>query len=219
MKSVVVFSDRDGTINLDENFYLGTDPNWKEQVRFLEGVVDGIRVINAIPNSHFFILTNQSGVALSGERFDNLSEERMHEVNHYIISLLTAEGLKVDGYFACPYVDREYADKAAKKGRVVDPKYIVNGHPDMKPNIGMIEKALASKNLNPEDCEIFMIGDRVSDVEMGLAAKGTGILVESLKTRQLGDVEKTRQLAGAVYIADDFLKACRIVADSISIIE
>ena len=115
MKNVVVFSDRDGTINLDENFFLGTDPNWKEQVQFLEGVVDGIRLINSIPNSYFFILTNQSGVALSGERFDNLSEERMHEVNQHIVSLLNAEGLKVEGYFACPYVNQKYADKAAEK--------------------------------------------------------------------------------------------------------
>ena len=67
----LVFSDRDGTINLDKNFYLGSSSNWREQVSFLDGVVDGIKLINQIPNSRFFILTNQSGVALEGGNFDS----------------------------------------------------------------------------------------------------------------------------------------------------
>jgi histidinol phosphatase-like enzyme len=55
----VVFSDRDGTINKDENYYLGSSPEWRKQVSFLEGVIDGIKLINFIPASYFFILTNQ----------------------------------------------------------------------------------------------------------------------------------------------------------------
>lgn len=211
MKNVVVFSDRDGTINLDENYFLGTNPDWKSQVKFLEGVIDGIRLINSIPKAYFFILTNQSGVALKGGHFDNLSEHRMHEVNAYITSLLKAEGLRIDGCFACPFVDQKYADGAAAKGRVVHKEYIVNEHPDMKPNSGMIKKALASVKLNQEDCEIFVIGDRFSDVEMALNVDGTGILVTSYKTKELGDVEKVQKMSGAVHVVSNFLEACRIV--------
>ena len=211
MKSIVVFSDRDGTINLDENYYLGSSSEWKKQIQFLEGVVDGIRLINTIPNSYFFILTNQSGVALQGGELDNLTEDRMHEVNSYIISLLTVEGLKIDGYFACPFVDSKYAKKAEKKGRVVDSRYVVEEHEDMKPNIGMINKALNAVNLQRENCEVFMIGDRASDVEMGLKAGGTGILVESCKTKELGDIDKVQQLKGPVCVAPNFLEACKII--------
>ncbi len=41
----LVFSDRDGTINEDSNYYLGSHPLWKDQVRILEGVIDGIKLI------------------------------------------------------------------------------------------------------------------------------------------------------------------------------
>ena len=124
MKAIVVCSDRDGTINKDENYYLGKSPDWKDQVEFLPGVVEGIKRINTIPNSKFFIITNQSGVAVSYDPndpdFPNLDEERMHEVNRYIIEQLTLAGAHIDDYFACPYIDTKYEAKAEEKGRLVD---------------------------------------------------------------------------------------------------
>ncbi|MBT3408037.1 HAD-IIIA family hydrolase [Candidatus Woesearchaeota archaeon] len=207
----LVFSDRDGTINLDKNFYLGSSSNWREQVSFLDGVVDGIKLINQIPNSRFFILTNQSGVALEGGNFDNLTFERMHEVNRYILDKLRDEEALVDHYYACPFVDSNYVKKALEKGRRVDQKYIRENCLDLKPNIGMIEKALTDLNVKKEDCKIYMIGDRFSDVQMGLNIGGTGILVESYKTRELGDRQKVEQLKGDIFIAKDFLDAAKYI--------
>ncbi len=207
---IVVFSDRDGTLTKDEDYFLGSDPNWKGQVSFLDGVVEGIRLINGIPGSSFFELTNQSGVALQGPPFDNLTEERMHEVNRFIIEQLERQGTRVDGYFACPFVDSTYAKKAREKGRRVNPAYIQDDHPDLKPNTGMIEKALLSLEMAREDCRLYMVGDRASDIEMILRANGFRILIESFKTRQLGDIERVRGRPNT-YIAPDFLAAAQFI--------
>lgn len=213
--SIVVFSDRDGTINKDENYYLGSAYNWKDQVSFLDGVVKGIKLLNDIPDSYIFIITNQSGVALKGGLFDNLTEDRMHEVNTYIIRTLETQGAKVNGYFACPFVDSNYVKKAEEKKREIDLEFVCDNHIDLKPNIGMIQKALDSVNLKKEDCELFMIGDRLSDVQMGLNAGGTGILIESYKTKELGDIQKVSVLEGKTYVAKNFLDAANYIKKQI----
>jgi len=207
----VVCSDRDGTINRDDNYYLGSDPAWRGQVEFLEGVIEGIKLIKTIPNSHLFIVTNQSGVALRGGVFDKLTEERVDEVNRYLLTELKNRGAQVDGYFACPFVDSEYVRRAKRKSRECNPDYVQDGHPDLKPNPGMLERALKSLDLSKEDCNIFMIGDRASDVEMGLRGGGTGILVESPKTIELEDRAKVESLDGKVYIAKNFLRAAEYI--------
>jgi len=211
MRRIVVFSDRDGTINKDENYYLGSNPKWKEQLSFLEGVIEGIHLINKIHDSELFILTNQSGVAMQGGDFDNLTVERMHEVNRYIIDELRKNGCRVTGYFACPYVDKKYAEKARNNGMNVNPAFIVDNNSDLKPNIGMIEKALMQLNVERERARIYMIGDRASDIEMGLNAGGIGILIESFKTKELGDIDKVRKMGDKVYVAHNYLDAARII--------
>ena len=73
----LVCLDRDGTVNKDDNYYLGSSPDWKRQVRILDGVFEGIKRLNAVPDLSVFVVTNQSGVALRGHEFDELTEERM----------------------------------------------------------------------------------------------------------------------------------------------
>ena len=211
--TVLVCADRDDTINKDNNYFLGSDPNWKDQVEILPTVVEGIRAINSIPDSHFFIITNQSGVALQGGDFDNLTLERMHEVNRYIIEQLEEQGLKIDGYRACPYIDTAYAEKSKKRGRIVNPEFIHDGHPNRKPNPGMLENILASLKLTATDCDLFLIGDRASDVQTALNMGGTGILVPGTKTRELKDLEKIADLKGKVLIAENFLQAANYIKE------
>ena len=115
---------RDGTINLDENFYLGSKSHWRNQLEFLPGVVDGIKILNGIPNAKVVIVTNQSGVALQGDDFELLTEQRAREVNEHIIAELSKLGARIDGYRMCPYVTSEYAKHAAEKGREVSSEYV-----------------------------------------------------------------------------------------------
>lgn len=212
---ILICSDRDGTINEDNDYYLGKDPCWIDQIQFLPQVVEGIQFLKLSLKQYdpfFFILTNQSGVAIADPAFAALTEARMCEVNRYMIHRLGRRGAPIDGYFACPYVDHAYVQKNHGKHQF-HPEYVVLSHPDLKPNRGMIDKAneVVLKKTRSLADRIYMIGDRASDVELGLCAHGKGILVESEKTKALGDREKVEILSnrclGRVYIAKDFLDA------------
>jgi histidinol-phosphate phosphatase family protein len=218
-RTVLVCSDRDGTINYDENYYLGASPDWKEQVKLQKGVVEGIRLINSIKNSEFFIITNQAGVALQGGEFDDLTMERMNEVNNFILKKLEENGVRAGGVFSCPFVDSNYVKKSIERGRRVNPEFVKDNHPDLKPNTGMIEKAANKVGRKLEECRVYVIGDRMSDVEMALKAGGVGILIESEKTAELKDTEKARILArthpGRVYLARDFLEGAGFIKNNL----
>ncbi|HYD03600.1 MAG TPA: HAD hydrolase-like protein [Alphaproteobacteria bacterium] len=209
---LLVFADRDGTINKDENYYLGSSPNWKNQVTFLDGVVEGIRLINSIPNSKFYIITNQSGVPLTGGDFDNIDEKRVDEVNNYIVSKLKDLNAIVDGCYVCPYVDNRYAKVGMEKGRTFNFNYVVDNHPDMKPSPGMIIKAInRTYNSGSGSYKGFMIGDRETDVDAGLNAGITGILVNKDRDKYKQKYE-AYLASGKVLIVDNFLDAAKHIA-------
>ena len=218
MRPILVCCDRDGTINRDDNnLYLGKSPDWRGQLEILPGVASGILKINEIPDSHLVVVTNQSGVAIADSEFAELTEERVGEVNFEIGSRLRAKGCRIDGFFVCPYVDSAYVAQARDRGRTINPDYIQDGCRDLKPNTGLLEKAAAKVGLELNQCSLYVIGDRFTDVEMGLNGGGVGILVESPKTRELGDLKKTRKLMsehpGKVYVADAFDAAARTIVE------
>lgn len=197
--SKLVCLDRDGTINKDENYYLGSQDNWKDLVEILPNVIEGIKLLNQ-NNIPVFIITNQASVAIN--EHPKFTEDRMYEVNDYIIKKLEEQGAKVETVIACPFVDSTYVEK--KQGKyTIDPNYIDDNCKDLKPNTGMVEKA---KFIIPEADQIFVIGDRLSDVQVGLNAGGYGILISSFKTIELGDVNKVKHLPNA-YVAKNMVDA------------
>ncbi|MFC1478139.1 HAD-IIIA family hydrolase [Candidatus Margulisiibacteriota bacterium] len=218
--STLICCDRDGTINDDCNFYLGRESNWQEHVSILPGVIEGIRQLNAITDSSFFIITNQPGVAVTIDSFKQLTEERVKDVNRYINNLLNKEGLKIDGTFYCPYASREYIEKTESRGWRYDPAYIQEDPFDMKPNIGMIKKAAEALEKELSDFEnIYVIGDRESDILAALNAGGKGIWVPSPEQIRDKHWQKTKKLKDQypdkVYMAEDFPDAAEwIVKDT-----
>jgi len=212
-KKIIICMDRDGTLTKDENYYLGSAENWKQQVEFMPGVIEGLKLSQSIPNSYRFIVTNQSGVALQEKQFAKLTEERMHEVNEYIISELNNQKIDITTYFACPFVDYAYIKKSTKKGRTINPKYVMDNHPDLKPNPGMINNSLKHINLERKDCLLFVIGDRYSDMELAKNADAVGILVESYKTKELGDSELAK--SNGFYVATNFLDAIKKIKQQV----
>src|SRR3989344_8191273 len=206
---ILICLDRDGVINKDENYYLGSSPDWKKQVEILPGVAEGIRKLNSVSNLEVFILTNQSGIALTD--FPLLTEERAQEVNDYIIRLLQAQGARIRGGFICPFLDERYSAIERKAGHVINMEYFRKNPEDLKPRTGMIKKSAAVLGKSLEECRVFFIGDRASDVQTGLNANGYGILIPGFKTFELADLEKVkamkRKKGERVYIAGDFLDA------------
>lgn len=213
MKLVCV--DRDGTINKDENFYLGSQENWRELVEFLPGIIEGVSRLNS-EGIRPFIITQQSGVALG-----KLDEARMTEVNEFVIQRAREVGADFAGYFCCPFIERKKADDYITKGRVVIPDYIRDNHPDIKPNSGMVRQAARALGFNRlGDLDVYVAGDRFSDVMTGIYSGGTGILIAGYKTQELDDVRKVEALGDSLrrrtFVAEDFLGAVKFILDIVN---
>jgi imidazoleglycerol-phosphate dehydratase/histidinol-phosphatase len=193
--TILICSDRDGTINADDNYYLGKNSDWISEVELLPGVVEGIRLLNQIPGTEFFIITNQPGVAVTHPELAALTESRVEEVNAHVRALLENEGLRIRGIFYCPFADSVYAEKIRQRGWTLDPACVADQHPDLKPNIGMLEKSaqVMGKSLAEIDA-IYVIGDRLSDVQTAINAGGKGIFVPSPKSQETKESEKISAL-------------------------
>ncbi len=208
MKRPLICVDRDGTLIYDshEHLYLGRDNDWKTKVRILPHVVEGLQLLKSIPDAAIYMITNQPGVAVLD--FALLTPERAHEVCKYVMKQINKHGGHIDGYFLCTHVSRDYVAKHPNLN--FDEKYI--GDCDcMKPGLGMVFDALAADNITRRNANIYVIGDRMTDVETALNIGGIGILVpsegqpgESEKIEALGDPKHT-------YIVRTFLEAAGIV--------
>ena len=80
MKKTIICIDRDGTIIYDskDHLFLGKDDDWRSKVTVLPYAIDGLKLLNNIPNCSVYMITNQSGVAISD--YPLLTVERAHEV-------------------------------------------------------------------------------------------------------------------------------------------
>ncbi len=133
-----VFLDRDGTL-IEEVNYLSDF----SQIKIYPFAYDAVKILNKL-NFLVFIITNQSGV---GRGY--FSENFVKETNRIIIDDFNNKGALISDFFYCPH------------------------HPDnncncRKPNIGMIEKAVAKYNI--ELSSSFIIGDSDKDVQTGINA-------------------------------------------------
>ncbi|MFA5928833.1 MAG: HAD hydrolase-like protein [Candidatus Margulisiibacteriota bacterium] len=218
--TILICSDRDGTINEDRNFYLGKETNWREQLEFLPGVIEGIRLLNIIPGAEFFIITNQPYIAVSNPEFSQVTEKRIDEVNAEIVRKLKKEGLNIKGVFACTVADFAYRDKILARGWKYKPEYVVENHRDLKPNIGMVERSAAvlGKSLKELDA-IYVVGDRVSDVQTAINAGGKGVWVMSYKANEEKERPKVEALKAKypdrVFFAEDFMDAARMICNDV----
>lgn len=140
-----VFLDRDGTLNIDKA-YVG-DP---QDFELIDGVPQALKRLKDA-GYILVVVTNQSGVARG-----YFTMQQVHELHHYLNQLLEPYGVAVDKFYFCPHHPTEGAepflmDCECRKG---------------KP--GMLLKA--AQELNIDLRSSFMIGDKKSDIEAGLAA-------------------------------------------------
>jgi len=123
------------------------------------------------------------------------------------------QGAYFDGYIVCPHVTPEYANKNKQykfDKRFVDPKCNC-----LKPNTGMVEEAFEKKKLNPKNTNVYVIGDRESDVLTALNSRGVGILVPfKNRIEEIKKVEKLKKKhKNQVFIARDFKGAVKCIID------
>lgn len=147
MASAAVFLDRDGTLNIDKGYVHCLD-DWE----WIPGAIDAI---SALKKAGFLviIITNQAGIARG--YYDEAAMENLHT---RINKELKEHGTMIDGFYHCPH------------------------HPEFsgvcecrKPMPGLIYEARQSFDIDLG--RSWLVGDKASDIQAGLAAGVKSILV------------------------------------------
>lgn len=149
-----VFLDRDGTINQEVGYIRDLD-----NLALIPGAAEAIRQLNqmGIP---VVVVTNQSGVARG-----YYPESWMEQLHGRLKTLLAAEGAQLDGVYYCPHLP---------DGEVPEYSFDCDCR---KPEPGMLEQA--AKDLNLDLSHSFMIGDKATDIDVGLRVGCKTILLRS----------------------------------------
>jgi D-glycero-D-manno-heptose 1,7-bisphosphate phosphatase len=147
-----VFIDRDGTINRDVGYL--ADP---DELEIYPWSAAAIRLINDA-GMKTIIITNQSGVARG-----LCTEEALATIHKRLTERLLSEGARIDAIYYCPH-----------HPEIGEPPYRQLCH-CRKPDPGMINKAAREHDVDVASS--YMIGDKVSDLELGLSAGVRAVLV------------------------------------------
>ena len=140
--------DRDGTLIVEVDHLHEPD-----RVVIVPGAVDALRQF-AEAGWRFVVVTNQSGVARG-----IFTLEQMHSVNARVDALLRAEGIVIDGFYACPHAP-EISECDCRK-----------------PKPGLIHQAMADRPFDPTVA--VMVGDKALDIGLGKAVGARTVLVRT----------------------------------------
>lgn len=162
-----IILDRDGTINVEKDYL-----HKIEDFEFEEGVVEGLKILSNL-GYIFVVVTNQSGIARG-----YYTEEDLIKLNNHISDILEKDGIRIEKFYYCPH----HPEKGVGKYKVECEC--------RKPNPGMLEEAIREFNIDRE--KSFMVGDNISDVEAGINARVTPILVET--GHGIKHIEKIKKL-------------------------
>ena len=149
LKQKCIFLDRDGTINVFDNFI--TKP---EDFVLIDGAAEAIKKINNL-GFLVIVITNQPVIA-RGE----IDIENLDLIHAKMETELGKHGAFIDDLFFCPH----HPDKGFP-GEL--PEYKIDCD-CRKPKPGMIFKAAKKYNINLN--QSYMIGDDIRDVKAGIAA-------------------------------------------------
>ena len=177
----VVFLDRDGTINREDGYITKA-----EQIHLYEGTVPALRMLNEM-GYRIVIVSNQAGVGKG-----LLKESELTEINNAMLGMLADSGVSIERLYYCPHHPEAVVPAYKKQCEC------------RKPGTGMIVRA--AHELGVDVRGAYMIGDKLSDVELAHNFGGKGILVlTGYGTKELPLIND-RPYA-PVYIGTDVLDA------------
>ena len=181
-----VFLDRDGTLNVEREYLYRT-----EDFLFIQGAVQAVRLLNE-SGLLVVVVSNQSGVARG-----YYSEEDVELLHRYADGLLRQAGAVIDAWYYCPH-------HPEGRGSYALPCRC------RKPGTGMLVEA--SRRLDIDLSQSFMVGDKLIDIEAGLASGCCPILVRT----GYGYREESG-LAAGIEVCDDLLSAAVLIRKCVAV--
>ena len=137
-----IFLDRDGTLNPDPGFI-----SRPEDFNLFEGVTEALKKLKCA-GYLLILITNQSGISRG-----LITEKQLEAVHNKLKRLLKEAGAELDGIYYCPH----HPEHPYKGISVCNCR---------KPAPGLILKAIEEHNI--DSSRSYMIGDRKSDIKIGL---------------------------------------------------
>ena len=130
----------------------------KDEFEFNPGALDALRHLSEI-FGRIVVITNQRGVGKGWMTLDDL-----HNIHEYMLDEIKATGGRIDAIFYSTSLDDD--------------------HPDRKPNPGMAKRA---NEMFPEIdlSRSIVVGDKLSDMQMGRSIGAITILIPSLHSEDL----------------------------------
>lgn len=173
-----VFLDRDGTINIEKDYlYLPKD------FEFIPGAAEAINLLNQT-GVMVIVVTNQSGVARG-----YYTEEDVENLHRHIERELKIYDAHIDAWLYCPH----HPSGRGSYGLPCNCR---------KPLPGMLQEAARRFDIDLKNS--VMIGDKLADIEAGIAAGCSTMLV-----RTGYGLNDERYVSPETVVAEDLLCAVK----------
>jgi len=157
-----------------------------DMVSVIPGVISAVKLLEE-SKIDLIVATNQSGVGRG--YFD---EKSVIEVNNRCQSLIDPHRKVLKHFFYCIHSPIDHCDCR-------------------KPLTGMVDQFLISNALNYDS--IYVVGDRMSDIELGANLKALPILVLTGKGRQTHSSLVRPNLKSNYLVAETFRKAVELILE------
>ena len=163
----ILFIDRDGTLALEpENYQLDSF----EKLIFYPGVFNSLGKISRELDFELVMVTNQDGLGTP-----SFPENTFWPTHRFLLKCFENEEIIFDDI----YIDKSLPSDNA---------------PTRKPGIGLLKKYINNKNYDLENS--YVIGDRITDMELALNLGAKGIFISN--NEKLGEKEISENLNNTI---------------------
>ncbi len=151
----LLFIDRDGTLIVEPPITEQVDRF--DQIEFLPRVIQNLSFIRHKLDFDFIIVSNQDGLGTPANPLD-----RFTEINDLVMKIFHTEGVDFE---------ESYFDEHTKE----------DNHPNRKPGTGMLKKFIEGNGTEYDLAGSYVIGDRITDVELAKNLGCKSILIDAEK--------------------------------------
>ena len=151
----LLFIDRDGTLIVEPPITEQVDRF--DQIEFLPRVIQNLSFIRHKLDFDFIIVSNQDGLGTPANPLD-----RFTEINDLVMKIFHTEGVDFE---------ESYFDEHTKE----------DNHPNRKPGTGMLKKFIDGNGTEYDLANSYVIGDRMTDVELAKNLGCKSILIDAEK--------------------------------------